>query len=183
MRIMKLAASTASCCCLCWFWGGAVASQAPIPVPVDRPYPGDIRLQVDATDLEHRVFHVRETITGVNKDSVLLYPKWLPGTHAPQGPIDRFAGLRITANGLPVTWTRDTVDIYAVHVHPAPEVHTLDLQFDYLSPTTSRVGAMEVSRDVMMVEWNEVILYPAGYFSRQIPVTSIATIAAEVLPG
>jgi predicted metalloprotease with PDZ domain len=175
---MKFAVATALLCGLFSFCGRAAAGQSQIPAPRDRPYPGAIELQVDATDLEHRVFHVRETISGVDQDSVLLYPKWLPGTHAPQGPIDRFAGLRITANGASVAWTRDTVEVYAIHVHAAPGVHTLDVQFDYLSPTTPPVGAMEVSRDVLMVEWNEVILYPAGYYTRRIPVTASLTLPA-----
>ncbi|MGA8708364.1 MAG: PDZ domain-containing protein [Steroidobacteraceae bacterium] len=155
-----------------------VAQGSAIPAPRDRPYPGAIELSVDARDVEHRVFHVRESLDGVTPGSILLYPKWLPGTHAPQGPIDRFAGLTITAAGAPVSWTRDTIDMYAIRLHAGPTVHTVEIQFDYLSPTSASVGALEVSPDVLMVDWNEVVLYPASYFSRQIPVTASVNLPA-----
>src|SRR5580693_1875015 len=141
----------------------------PIAAPKDRAYPGEIRLVVDASDLERRIVRVHETLSGVTADAVLLYPKWLPGTHAPEGPIDRFAGLKITANGTPVSWTRDPVEVYAFRVHAAPGVKSIDVDFEYLSPTSPKVGPTEITREMLMLEWNEVVLYPAGYFARQIP--------------
>ena len=68
--------------------------------------------------------------------------------------------------------------MYAIRLHAGPAVHTVEIQFDYLSPTSSSVGALEVSPDVLMVDWNEVVLYPAGYFSRQIPVTASVNLPA-----
>jgi len=131
---------------------------------------------VDATDLERRIVRVHETVSGVTPRTVLLYPQWLPGSHAPEGPIDRFAGLKITANGKPVPWSRDPVEVFAFHVAVPNGVKAIDVEFQYLSPTSGRVGALEFSRDVLMVEWNNVILYPAGYFSRQIPVIASLTL-------
>jgi predicted metalloprotease with PDZ domain len=148
----------------------ALAPITPIAVPVDRPYPGEIRLVVDATDVARHIIRVEETITGVGPDMVLLYPKWLPGTHAPEGPIDRLAGIEITANGAAVPWTRDPVDVYALRVHPAQGTTDLKIQFQYLAPTSRDMGAPEMSPDLLIVEWNDVVLYPAGYFTRGIPV-------------
>jgi len=156
----------------------AIASIVPIAEPRDRAYPGEIHLDVDATDVARRIIHVRETLSGVGPETVLLYPKWLPGTHAPEGPIDRFAGLTITSNGTPVTWMRDPVDVYAFRVHVPRGVATLDLQFEYLSPPNRAVGALEISPNVLMIEWNDVVLYPAGYFSRRIPVQASLTLPA-----
>jgi predicted metalloprotease with PDZ domain len=125
------------------------------------------------------VVHVHETLSGVGPDTVLLYPKWLPGTHAPEGTIDRLAGIRITANGAPVSWSRDPVDVFAFHVHPGSGVKSIDIDFDYLSPTSSKVGVIEISRDILLLEWNELVLYPAGYFARQIPVEASLTLPAD----
>lgn len=155
------------------------ASAVPIAAPKDLAYPGEIRLAVDASDLDRRIVHVHETLSGVNADTVLLYPKWLPGTHAPEGPIDRFAGLRITANGTQISWIRDPVDIYAFRVHAAPGVKSIDIDFEYLSPTSPKVGPTEISRDMLLIEWNAVILYPAGYFARQIPVQASLTLPVD----
>jgi predicted metalloprotease with PDZ domain len=150
----------------------------PITAPLDRPYPGQLQVSVDASDLERRIVHVHETLSGVGGDAVLLYPKWLPGDHAPEGPIERFAGLKITSHGVPVAWTRDTVNVYAFHVHSGAGARVLEIDFDYLSPTSARVGEAEISHDLLILEWNAVVLYPAGYFSRQIPAEASLTLPA-----
>ncbi|HEY3785832.1 MAG TPA: hypothetical protein VGL55_11170 [Steroidobacteraceae bacterium] len=148
----------------------ATAPIVPIEAPRDRPFPGTIQLTVDATDLGRRVVQVHETLSGIDSNTVLLYPKWLPGTHAPQGTIDRLAELRISSNGNPVAWSRDPADVFAFRLQAKPGIHSIDIDFTYLSPTSSKVGALEMSPDLLMLEWNELVLYPAGYFARRIPV-------------
>ncbi len=147
-----------------------------IAAPQDRAYPGEIRVAVDASDIDRRIVRVHETLTGIGANTVLLYPEWLPGTHAPEGPIDRFAGLRISAGGAPVMWKRDPLDVYAFHVYPTAGIKSIDIEFEYLSPTSAKVAEMEISRDVLFLEWNSLILYPAGYFVRQIPVQASITL-------
>lgn len=151
----------------------------PIQAPKDRPYPGLISLRVDAADVGRRIIHVHERVTGLGRDAVLLYPKWLPGTHAPEGPIDRLAGIKLTSGGKPLAWTRDPAEVYAFRVHLAAGVDALEIDFDYLSPTTPKIGAMEMGHDVLMIEWNNVVLYPAGYFVRRIPVDVGVTLPAD----
>ncbi len=155
-----------------------IAPSTPIPAPKDRPYAGEIHLAVDATDLERRIVHVHEVLSGAGADTILLYPKWLPGEHAPSGPIDRLAGLKITSNGAPVSWTRDPVDVNAFRLHVAAGTRSLDIEFDYLSPTSSKVGPVQISRDVLLLEWNQVVLYPAGFYARQIPAEASVTLPA-----
>ena len=157
----------------------AIAPITQIIAPKDHAYAGEIQLAVDATDTGRRIVHVHETLSGIGSDTVLFYPKWLPGTHAPEGPIDRIAGIRMTAKGAPVSWTRDPVDVYAFRLHPKPGTQSIDIDFDYLSPTSAKVGALEISRDLVMVEWNELVLYPAGYFARQIPVQVSLTLPSD----
>jgi predicted metalloprotease with PDZ domain len=147
----------------------ATSPITPIIAPKDRAYGGEIQLKVDASDTSHRIVRVHETLSGVSPDTVLLYPKWLPGTHAPEGTLDRIAGIRITANGTPVTWNRDPVDVFAFRLNLKPGTHAIDIDFDYLSPTSPKVGALEMSRELLLIEWNELVFYPAGYFTRQIP--------------
>jgi predicted metalloprotease with PDZ domain len=154
----------------------ALAPLSSIALPQDRPYPGEIRLSVDATDVAQRIVRVHETVTGIGPDSILLYPEWLPGTHAPEGPIARVAGLTISANGRAVNWTRDPVDVYAFRLHPPRGVTSVDLDFQYLSPPSREIGEPEMSHDLLIVEWNNVVLYPAGYFTRRIPVQANLTL-------
>src|SRR5215813_5109177 len=86
----------------------AGAASAATPAPADTDYPGTLKLAVDATDLDHRVFRVREEIPVVAGPLTLFYPEWLPGNHAPRGPIDKLAGLTFSADGKPVAWSRDS---------------------------------------------------------------------------
>jgi predicted metalloprotease with PDZ domain len=151
--------------------GPALApAAAPIVTPKDVAYPGEIHLDVDASDVERRIVHVHEAISGVKGDTVLLYPEWLPGQHGPDGPIDRFADLKITANGSSVMWTRDRVNMYAFHLQVPAGANVIEVEFEYLSPTSPKVGAAEFSSDILMLEWIRLVLYPAGYFTRQIPI-------------
>jgi predicted metalloprotease with PDZ domain len=156
---------------------------APIAAPEDTPYPGVIHLAVDATDTNRRILRVHETIPIRGGDIVLYYPEWVPGTHAPEGPIDRFAGLVISANGVPVEWTRDPVDMYAFHVASSKDTTALDIDFQYLSPTSSSVGKVEISPDIITLRWNSALLYPAGYFARQISVEASASLPTGWLFG
>jgi predicted metalloprotease with PDZ domain len=148
----------------------------PPAAPKDTPWPGEIQLAVDASDTERRIVHVHEQLTGISGETVLLYPKWLPGTHAPEGAIDRFAGLRVSANGQRLAWSRDPLDVFAFRVPAAAGAKALDIEFDYLSPTSESVGPMEIGHDLLMLEWNSVVLYPAGHYVRQIPVTASLTV-------
>ena len=156
----------------------AIAPIAPIAAPSDRPYAGEIQLAVDATDIARRIVRVHETLSGIGPDTVLLYPQWLPGTHAPEGAIDRLAGLKVTANGAPLPWTRDTVNMFAFRLHNGPAIKSVDIDFDYLSPTSPQVGIIEISREMLLLEWNGLVLYPAGYFARQIPLQMSLTLPA-----
>ena len=148
-----------------------------IAPPQDIPYPGVIRLAVDATDLPHAIFTVHETIPVAGPGEVtLLYPKWLPGNHSPTGPIDKLGGLVITAGGQRLEWRRDPVDVYAFHVTAPEGAGALDLSFQFLSPVSMREGRIVMTPAMLNVEWNTVALYPAGYFSRQVHIEPSVTL-------
>jgi predicted metalloprotease with PDZ domain len=144
---------------------------AAIPVPVDKPYVGPVQLAVDLTNITDKVVHVREHIPVERgaKELVLLYPQWIPGHHSPTGPISRLAGIVTTVGGKQVQWVRDRVNVYAFHVPITTGANAVDLEFDYLSPNNKKEGRIEISDAIADLEWDEVLLYPAGYFSRGIP--------------
>ena len=146
-----------------------------IVAPVDKPYAGPIQLSVDITDITDRVWKVHEEIpveaqvkgSGA-KEMVLLYPEWIPGDHEPSGPISALAGIVTSVDGKRVQWVRDRVNMYAFHVPLSPGAKTVGLDFDYLSPIKPSAGRIEVSDAIADLAWNEVVMYPAGYFSRDI---------------
>jgi predicted metalloprotease with PDZ domain len=158
----------------------ATAVGAQIPVPEDVPYPGVIQLHVDATDLDHRVFRVRESIPVAAPGRItLLYPKWLPGNHSTTGPIDKLAGLIIHGNtGERLEWQRDTVEMYAFHVDVPAGVTQLELEFQFLTPTDTSQWRVVMTPDLLGLQWEKALLYPAGYYARQIPVAATIRLPA-----
>ncbi len=148
-----------------------------IPAPQDVPFPGTITLGVDVTDLARHVVSVHETIP-VQKagDVVLLYPEWVPGDHGPTGPLAALAGLEFHAGSQSLTWARDTVNVHAFHVTVPQGNTTLDVSFQYLSPPTHREGRVEMTPDMVDLAWNELALYPAGVFTRNIAVSPSLTL-------
>ncbi len=142
---------------------------ATIAEPRDVAAPGVVKLAVDATDLDHRIFRVRESVPARPGPMTLLYPQWLPGNHSPTGPIDALAGLVISAGGQRLEWTRDPVQMYAFHVDVPAGATQLDLEFQYLSPVETKEGRVVMTPAMLNLQWNAVLLYPAGYFARRIP--------------
>ena len=142
-----------------------------IPAAQDTPYPGTILLDIDATDTERGIFRVKQTIPVAKSGPMaLLYPKWLPGNHAPRGEIEKVASLVVRANGKVLPWTRDTVDVYAFHVNVPQGAKTLDVDFQFLSATKGDQGRIVATPTMISLQPNSVSLYPAGYFTRQIPI-------------
>lgn len=141
----------------------------PIPAAQDLPYPGVIRLEVDATDVQRRIYRVKETIPVARPGRLtLLFPEWLPGNHAPRGQVDKVAGLTIRAGGQVLPWKRDSVDVYAFHVDVPQGAAEVVAEFQFVSPTAPNQGRVVITPEMLNLQWNQVALYPAGHFTRQI---------------
>jgi predicted metalloprotease with PDZ domain len=123
-----------------------------------------IRLAVDLQEAPRRIFHVKLTMPVKPGTQALLYPKWIPGEHAPDGPITDLVGLRFTGAGKTLAWRRDNVDMYKFYVDVPAGVESLDASYDYLSPTTGEGYSAGPSADqaIAVLEWDLVVLYPAG---------------------
>lgn len=143
----------------------------PIAQPQDTPWPGPVALAVDATDLAHHIFAVHETIpVAAAGDLVVHYPKWIPGNHGPTGAIELLGGLVVHAGDAVLDWTRDPVDSEAFHIPVPAGAHGVTLDFQFLSPVEDEQGRVVMTPAMLDLQWNAVVLYPAGVFSRDIPV-------------
>lgn len=148
----------------------------PAPLPVipearDVAYPGVITLDVDATNLAQHIFAVKETIPVAQAGPMtLFFPEWLPGNHGPVGPIAQLAGIEITANGQRVQWVRDTLHPFAYHVVVPAGATALDITLQHLSPTTGNQGRITMTPEMLNIQWEKMLLYPAGHWSRNITV-------------
>ncbi|HEY1498811.1 MAG TPA: M61 family peptidase [Acidobacteriaceae bacterium] len=124
-----------------------------------------IKITVDLTDAPRKILHAQMTIPVTPGPLSLLYPKWIPGEHMPSGPIDNLAGLFITANGQPLAWTRDDLNMYEIHLTVPAGATQLDVKDDFLATAAASgfsAGA-STSASLAVLSWNELVLYPAGH--------------------
>jgi predicted metalloprotease with PDZ domain len=101
------------------------------------------------------------------------YPEWIPGEHSADGPLGDISELRVSANGKPIEWHRDQVDLYAYHIDVPQGVTAINADFTVLlnGPGTF------ATRNVMVGNWNRYILY-----QRNIDNTQSYVKASLVLP-
>jgi predicted metalloprotease with PDZ domain len=167
MRHLKRFISTGLLCLCC----ALTANAAEIPAPKDVAYSGALRLSVDVTDLERRLFTVRESLPVKSGPLTLLYPQWLPGTHGPTGPINLLTGLAVmTARGRRLPWSRDPTNVFAFHVDVPGDVDRLELEFQFASPQVAEQGRIVATPEILGLQWNTVVLYPAGFYTSRISV-------------
>ena len=152
------------------------AAAQPLPPVGAAAYPGTLVLRVDATDLDRKIVRVRETLPVRPGPLVLYYPGWIPGHHANTGPLSRFAGLMVRAGERVFDWRRNPVEMGAFHLDVPVGVNTLELEFQYLAPVEG--GAADITREMLGLAWNRVLLYPAGFDVSRIQVQPRLTLPA-----
>ncbi len=127
-----------------------------------------VTIFVDATTAPRKIFHAKLKIPASAGDLTLYYPKWIPGEHAPDGPVIDLAGLKFSASGKTLQWRRDLLDGFTIHVDVPTGENEVDAELDFLSPATFESGfsAGSSATDKMaVISWNQVLLYPKGWKS------------------
>lgn len=151
----------------------------PLPTPQDRAYNGTIGLHVEAIDTAHQVFSMHETIPVQQAgDNVLLYPHWETASHAPTASIADLAGLIVHVDGVRVEWTRDAVDMYAFHIDVPKGAHAITLDFQFLAASNAHL----LRPDMVELPWQRVLLYPAGWYVRDLPVAATLALPQGLTP-
>jgi len=156
----------------------ALPASAQVPAVGDAPYPGTIALHVDASNLSQQIFRMRLSMPARPGPMTLLYPQWAPGNHGPNIPLTQLAGLKFSAGGKPLEWTRDPVQVHAFHVTVPEGATTLEAEYQFLSPLDTSQGRITMTDDILGVQWQSVALYPAGYHARRITVQPTLTLPA-----
>jgi predicted metalloprotease with PDZ domain len=132
--------------------------------------PGTIRLAVDATQATQKILHATEAIPVHSGALTLYYPEWIPGEHAPDGPVANLAGLKFSAGGKKIPWRRDLVDMFAFHLDIPAGATSLDVQLDFLlsAPATGFSAGASATSQLDLLSWNQVLLYPKGFTAAEI---------------
>nr|WP_314429554.1 peptidase M61 [uncultured Brevundimonas sp.] len=137
----------------------------PIPAPTAETYPGVIKYEVDATDVERKIVRVRQTIPVTAGPLVLLYPKFLPGNHAATGPIQLVSGVTVTSGATRIDWLRDTIDPNAFHIDVPQGVSEIVVEFQWLTQPDNSTWRVVMTPEMINLQWEKALLYPAGYRS------------------
>lgn len=145
------------------------------PLPASSQTADAIQLRIDMTDASRHLVHVQESLPAHQGDNVFEYPQWIPGEHGPNGPIDAVAGVHFRVAGNDISWRRDLVDLYALHVNVPPSTSHVELSFDFIASggLFSNVNAMAyggLSSHLAMLEMSSLVIYPAGLPVHDIPV-------------
>ena len=122
-----------------------------------------LSLTVDLTKTPQKLLKAHLVMPVKPGPLTVYYPKWIPGEHGPDGPISSLTGLKFTADGKVVPWKRDLLDVFTFHVDVPAGVSKLEADYDYIEPEG---GSATDKLDVL--EWNEVVLYPAGTPAEQL---------------
>jgi predicted metalloprotease with PDZ domain len=148
-------------CCVALLLGhNCVASAQGILSTTTKP----ILLTVDARDILRRIVTSKIIIPAQPGPLTLHYPKWIPGTHSPLGPITKLAGIKLQAQGKLIPWKRNSLDLYAFDCVVPSGADAVEAELLYVVPAHSdplEVSlAVVASRQMAIINWNALVLYP-----------------------
>ncbi|XZE54301.1 hypothetical protein SH139x_000258 [Planctomycetaceae bacterium SH139] len=121
----------------------------------------------------------------------LWYPKWVPGSHGPGGPVENLAGLIIEDGaGNLLTWKRTPGEVYRLEVDVPPGTEQLRIELRYITnqPSVNSMGHDSWGSDTVgVISPNTVLLYPESSGIRSSKISSefllpIGWQAATALP-
>lgn len=138
-----------------------------------------LTLAVDAREAPRHILHVRETVPVTAATMSLSYPEWIPGEHAPTGPIAEVAGLFAKVDGTVRPWRRDPADPFTIRVAVPAGAKSLELDFDFLltSSTDGYSSASSASGKLLLLSWNQVVFAPT-----HVPTDAVSIEASLTLP-
>jgi len=134
-----------------------------------------LNISVDATELSQKLLHAKIEIPTATNALVLWYPKWIPGIHAPKGPVQNIGGLEIEASdGTRIDWKRDEEEPYRFLCDLPEGATAVSVSMDYIcnQPSVNSIGVDSFGNSqVGIINWNTTVLYPEGFESDDIQVT------------
>jgi predicted metalloprotease with PDZ domain len=123
----------------------------------------DLQVELDAREVGRRILHAEMKVPVTGGAVTLVYPKWIPGEHGPNGPVNGIANLQVRAGGKTLRWRRDPLDMFAFHVEAPVGTRTLEVALDFLLiPDGTFSSGMSSTSRLAVLNWNQVLLYPEG---------------------
>jgi predicted metalloprotease with PDZ domain len=131
-------------------------------------------LDVDAREAARGIERAHLVLPVKPGKLTLLYPKWLPGEHQPDGPIGGLAGLKFLIGGQPVGWQRDSVDMFAFHLTVPRGAASVEISFEVdATQSGSMPNALRTTTEsIAIIHWNELMFSPAGVQSDDLQIAA-----------
>ena len=141
---------------------------APADVEADGP---TLQIEIDARELARRLVHADIRIPCQPGPLSLWYPKWIPGCHGADGPLQNVGGFRVeTTDGKPIRWKRDEVELFCVHCDVPAGVSEVRAHLDYIcnQPAVLAAGYLTYGNSTLgVLNWNTGLVYPEGPTAQQ----------------
>ncbi|MHB8636143.1 MAG: M61 family metallopeptidase [Fimbriimonadaceae bacterium] len=115
-------------------------------------FAGPIDLSVDARQAGRGLYFVTEKFAAQPGTLTLQYPNWMPGAHSPAGSQAGILKFVILADGKPLSWARDLVDMSTVRADVPSNAHDIRVRYT----VAGRGGSANISR----VSWFQLVWYP-----------------------
>lgn len=133
---------------------------------------GPMSIEIDATELPRKLLHAKLTIpldgplARNGGELALWYPKWIPGTHGPGGPVQNIGGLTMSdEDGAAIEWTRQPGEVYRINAQIPAESDSLIITIRYITDqsSTNSHGVDSFGSELLgFVSPNTVLFYPDG---------------------
>ena len=140
-------------------------------------------IDVDAREISRALLHSSVEFPATPGEFVVWYPKWIPGIHAPGGPVANLGGLRFeTVKGEAVGWRRDDDEPARFHLTVPAGADRVVAKIDYIcnQPNANSSGIDSFGNSLLgVINWNTVLVYPE---STHIDVTT-ATVRLTLPAG
>jgi predicted metalloprotease with PDZ domain len=130
-----------------------------------------IQIVADLTEAGRKLYHAEIELPVKAGPLTLITPQWIPGNHRPTGPVNDITGVVFTANGQALAWRRDDVNLYEYHLVVPKGVTSIHAHLDCI--VTARA-----TTKMAVLEWEKLLLYPAGVAVKEIAVQPSVTVPA-----
>jgi len=135
-----------------------------------------IRIVADLTEAPRKLFHAEIELPAKAGPLTLITPEWIPGTHRPEGPVADIVGVVFTADvpggaSETLTWRRDDVNLFEFHLTVPKGATSVHAHLDSIMNA-------RVTPKMAVLEWEHLLLYPAG-----VPVREIAVEPSVLVPA
>jgi predicted metalloprotease with PDZ domain len=142
-----------------------------------------LQIEVDARDLPRRLLHTTVEIPCKPGPLVFWYPKWIPGTHAPCGPVETIGGLRLeTGEGRAIPWQRDQEELYRMSCTVPQGTRGIRVYLDMICNAAAVEASGHLSygnASIGIINWPTCLVYPEGVFANETKVHLTLSLPAQ----